>query len=299
VNEMRYTDALGLMPGDVVSIVGSGGKTSLLWRLAEENRGRRVLVSTTTKMWFPPTEAFDWDVSVGRDVYIMPCGCIAPSANACYGSVGGCRGAQCAPVADGLHCIAGGTENIATCGRTLRPPTGISLLYGAIEQGKILAPDIERLTDLSAKAELTLLECDGSSGLPLKGWASHEPVVPCFTTVTIGILPLWAIGRQVCESVVHRMPEFCRIAGAEPGETVTAMHLARVIGHSEGLFAQERGRRVLFLNDRGSVDNRGSAAGGMTPPLRGAEAIVSHLDTPMEVLAGDLHRGTVEGLVCM
>jgi hypothetical protein len=40
----------------VVSLVGSGGKTTLMWRLARSLAagGARVLVSTTTKIW-PPT----------------------------------------------------------------------------------------------------------------------------------------------------------------------------------------------------------------------------------------------------
>ena len=310
---MRYTDALGLLPGDVVSIVGSGGKTSLLWHLAEENRGRRVLVSTTTKMWVPPVDAFDWDISAGRDALgVLPGsrgGTLPPACSDLHCTANDmlhCRGAQCAPTDDSFCRIIGSVEGAETCGRQNAAPTGVSLFYGAVEDGKILAPDMWQITDLSAKVGLTLLECDGSGGLPLKGWASHEPVVPDFTTVTIGVLPLWAIGQRVCEAVAHRMPEFCRITGAVPGGTVTAAHLARVVGHPEGLFAKARGRRVLFLNsrrlvskgalvnDRGLVKDRRSDAGGLTPPLRDAQAILACLDKPMAVLAGDIHRGTVE-----
>ena len=37
---------------EIVSIVGSGGKTSLMWALAKTYRKEAVLVSTTTKIGF-------------------------------------------------------------------------------------------------------------------------------------------------------------------------------------------------------------------------------------------------------
>lgn len=49
---MRFADALEISRG-VTAIIGSGGKTSLLYRLAEELQGS-VIVCTTTQI-FPPT----------------------------------------------------------------------------------------------------------------------------------------------------------------------------------------------------------------------------------------------------
>ena len=44
-------DLLDIAPGDVLALAGAGGKTTLLFRLAEELRGRhRVLTTTTTKL---------------------------------------------------------------------------------------------------------------------------------------------------------------------------------------------------------------------------------------------------------
>ncbi|PID99738.1 MAG: putative selenium-dependent hydroxylase accessory protein YqeC [Acidobacteria bacterium] len=46
----------------VVSIVGMGGKTSMLFQLAEEAKalGKRVLITTTTKMWVPKIQQYDF-----------------------------------------------------------------------------------------------------------------------------------------------------------------------------------------------------------------------------------------------
>lgn len=60
-------DAFELLPGEVVSIVGAGGKTSLLIGLARElrDRGWRVLVTTTTRLAADQLDYFparvEWD----------------------------------------------------------------------------------------------------------------------------------------------------------------------------------------------------------------------------------------------
>jgi len=220
---MLYAELLGLVSGDVVALVGSGGKTSLLFRLAAENRGRRALVSTTTKMLRP-----------------------AP-----------------------------------------REIEGIRLLHGGEVDEKIIAPPMDQLAAACADSALTLLECDGAKGLALKGWAAHEPVVPEFATVTIGVLPLWALGRPVGAETVHRVEQFCTLTGAKRGESVTSLHLAAVIGHAAGLFQSAQGRRVLFLNGRRGEPNTARAEDILAalPPvvLRGLWG----------VFVGDVHSGTI------
>lgn len=54
---MRLCDVLEVRPG-VTAVMGSGGKTGLIERLAEELRQQgTVLLCTTTKMWLPHTGA--------------------------------------------------------------------------------------------------------------------------------------------------------------------------------------------------------------------------------------------------
>lgn len=49
-----------LNDGDVVSIVGSGGKTTLMTRLSEEFSEKKLLVTTTTKIRVPKKESYDY-----------------------------------------------------------------------------------------------------------------------------------------------------------------------------------------------------------------------------------------------
>lgn len=52
---MRISEALGLKEHEIVSFVGGGGKTSLMFRLAEEIPFQHnVIITTTTKIFLPP-----------------------------------------------------------------------------------------------------------------------------------------------------------------------------------------------------------------------------------------------------
>lgn len=56
-----FLRALGLGHGDVAAIIGAGGKTSLMFRLAGEARslGMRVLVTTSTRILLPEPGEYD------------------------------------------------------------------------------------------------------------------------------------------------------------------------------------------------------------------------------------------------
>ena len=53
-------DVFKIKDKDVVSIVGSGGKTTLMNYLAKEFNKRKVLVSTTTKIRIPSQGFYDF-----------------------------------------------------------------------------------------------------------------------------------------------------------------------------------------------------------------------------------------------
>ncbi|WP_319201985.1 selenium cofactor biosynthesis protein YqeC [uncultured Ilyobacter sp.] len=58
---MVLVNMFGLREGDVLSIIGAGGKTTFLFRLADELRemGKKVLVTTTTRVYMPPKDCYD------------------------------------------------------------------------------------------------------------------------------------------------------------------------------------------------------------------------------------------------
>jgi probable selenium-dependent hydroxylase accessory protein YqeC len=201
--------------GPICTVIGSGGKTSLIWRLAESQRRRKVLVSPTAKMYPPPPEQRRYDryFSGGEGASFSPDGRESP----------------------------GGT-----------PPAGITLA-GILneETGKLEALPPALLEQIVSGYELALLEGDGSQGLPLKGWADHEPVVPSCATLTVGVIPITPLGKKVSGDTVFRLPQFIRLSGAKEGEALTPAHLAAVItgnAGERGLFSAAQGRKLLFIN---------------------------------------------------
>src|SRR4051812_6537628 len=69
---MQLKDAIGLSRGESVSLIGAGGKTTTMFRLAQEMReeGERVLVTTTTKI-FKPTKPHVDRLFLVEDVYAL------------------------------------------------------------------------------------------------------------------------------------------------------------------------------------------------------------------------------------
>jgi probable selenium-dependent hydroxylase accessory protein YqeC len=109
--------------------------------------------------------------------------------------------------------------------------------------GKLEALSPPDLREQCACYDYVLLEADGAAGKPLKAWAAHEPVVPDYTTMTIGVLPLCTT-LSVIDRVVHRMPLFCVATGTHPGEVVQSNALGAVIRGD--LFYRACGTRVLY-----------------------------------------------------
>ena len=189
----------------VVTVIGSGGKTSLIWRLAANLApGRRILVTPTTKMFVPSPEEKLYDFYF-----------------------------------NGLPASVSGV-------------TLAGIFNEAI--GKLESLPLPVLSQIIPGYDLVLIEGDGSKGLPLKAWTDYEPVVPDFTTLTLGVLPLWPLGKPVSESLIHRLPLFLSLTGAAVGEIIKPEHITALItggaGGDEvpGLFAKARGKKLLFFN---------------------------------------------------
>lgn len=169
---------LSLQAGSVVSIIGCGGKTTLLARLWTENRPLRVLLSTTTHI------------------------------------------------------------------RPMQDAVGV---YNA-DSGKLGSLPAASLAALVPTYDLTLLEADGSRGLPLKGWREDEPVVPLYTTHTVGVVTLRALGAPLSEANCLRVPLFTALTGVSPGMIVTPDALTRMVCAPGGMFTRAAGDAYLLVN---------------------------------------------------
>lgn len=66
---MSIKEAIGIKDKEVISIVGAGGKTSLMYALGKGFRNEKVLLSTTTKILPPRFDEVDF-YGIGQAVYL-------------------------------------------------------------------------------------------------------------------------------------------------------------------------------------------------------------------------------------
>lgn len=198
----QITSLLPLNTGDKIAIIGSGGKTTLLWQLAKHAIAPCVMATTTTHM---------------QRQAPIPCRLFLQSANQLRAAL---------PLQPGVY----------FCG-TIEPVSG-----------KLSSLPNDELAYFVQQMDAAVMESDGSRTLPLKGWAPHEPVIPPFTTHTVGVIPLWALGKPATEEHIHRFAIFKELTGIQPNQPIGLQHIAAAIFAPNGLFAKAVGKRVLFIN---------------------------------------------------
>lgn len=210
--DITLRQALLLDQGAVICLVGAGGKTSLMFRLARElaASGDRVLTTTTTKI--SEQEA------------------IRNSSEIVTGSV---------------------RALLSQAGDNRQSSTGMTAARGGYA-GKLTgfdARDIDRLWQ-SGLFDWIIVEADGAARLPLKTPDAHEPVIPDSCDWVVGVAGLTAFGKPLSDQWVFRLKLFARLTGLELGSPITAAAIATSICHPGGIFkgAPRTSRRVVFLN---------------------------------------------------
>ena len=204
---MIFTQSLGIIKGDVVCIVGAGGKSSLMIHVANElaANGLKVLVTTTTKMG-------------KRQINSL--------------------------------------MNVDTSGQFFKGETIKPGVYACAKLGdeKAIAPDIDELEGNIARFDVTLIEADGSACKPLKGWHENEPVVPEFTTKTIGVIDVSVIGKTLTEDIVHRFDLFTQITGRNLGDEFRLSDVISIINSKNGLFQNSTNQKKIIYCSKAETD---------------------------------------------
>lgn len=212
-------------PQGVISFVGGGGKTSLMFHLANllALAGQRVLTTTTTKIFVPTPEQSD-TVLVEND------------PQAVLRLVSSCR--KCSN-----HITAAATYLVDSC------------------KLKGFSPEDVNVFEKSGLFDWVLVEADGAAGRPLKAPEEHEPVIPSNTTVLVAVAGLDVLGKQLSENYVFRSSLAGKLMALTEGETVTESALVRFFSQPLGPFkdAPSGSRRLIFFNKADDSDLRASA----------------------------------------
>jgi molybdenum cofactor cytidylyltransferase len=207
---LTLSDALGMKADDVVAIVGGGGKTTAMFRLAREavERGGRAITTTTTRIF-------------GAQIALAPTHVSAADAT---------RESVLAALAVHRH--------VLVIGPTDR------------DSGKAEGVSLELFRSLCAwdPGACILNEADGSRMRPFKAPAEHEPVIPPETTLVVPVVGADVLGKPLDAQHVHRPGLVSALSGAPPGSPVTPEVVARVLAHPRGgLKGVPPGARVVML----------------------------------------------------
>jgi probable selenium-dependent hydroxylase accessory protein YqeC len=207
------TEALGIKAGEVISLAGAGGKTTLMFRLAEELllNGKKVVTTTTTRILKPASEETGF-------LFIDP-----------------------------------DEEKIKDfVWRQLDRYRHITVAMERLESGKLrgISPDlVDGLRHLRGM-EAIIIEADGAAGRPVKAPRENEPVIPTSTTLVVAILGVDGMGRKLNEENVYQPERASGITGIPAGERLTDEAMAALMTHPEGIVkgAPSSSRIVAFLN---------------------------------------------------
>jgi molybdenum cofactor cytidylyltransferase len=219
---MRLSRALEVEKGDTVSLVGAGGKSTTMYRLAAElaAQGWKVVNTTTTMIWredrcgFTVLEA-DTDRLLDQ-------------------------------VASALA-----DQNSITAAAAFDE-----------EKGKLVGVDPATVGALSAlpQVDVVIVEADGAKGRSLKAPADYEPVIPASTSILVPVAAIDALGKPLDDGWVHRPDIVMRLTNAQPGEIVSVELMSTVLLHPEGgLKNVPYSARVVPLINKVSASTTASA----------------------------------------
>lgn len=206
------TDALALRPREHIALVGGGGKTTLMFALANElkRNGKRVITSTTTKVRHSEALEYDKVLLVDDDADWK---------------------------SKAKEALGQGTVFV---GRSI------------LDSGKAEGISASRADEIfcNSNVQCLVVEADGSAGHPLKAPAEHEPVIPSSVTMVVAMMGLEAMSTRLDEATAFRVEQVSQVTNLETGGILTPKAIAGVFLHPAGLFkgTPEGARRVVLLN---------------------------------------------------
>jgi probable selenium-dependent hydroxylase accessory protein YqeC len=219
-------DALQLRDGGVVSLVGAGGKTTLMFQLAHElsSHGQSVLTTTTTKIFKPAPDQ-------------SPLVVIAEELPALLEKIK-------AQAPGRLHVTAAGSESA--------------------QRNKLIgySPQLIDAVQKTGHFQWIVVEADGARQCPLKAPHAHEPVIPASSSWVIAVVGLDAIGKPLDDRYVFRSQVYSRLTGVPAGAPVTAESVVCALSAPNGIMKgfPPRSKRIVFLNKAEGRDRRASGA---------------------------------------
>jgi probable selenium-dependent hydroxylase accessory protein YqeC len=196
---MNHTllETLSLQPGQMVALVGAGGKTTTLQRLVAEIRaaGRTVLTTSTVHM-------------------------VTLKGGAPHAFLVEPDPARLRAALPGLLAAWG---HVRVAGEYLRA-----------DKIRGLAPEAVAALRGTPGLDYLLVEADGARHRSFKAPGAHEPVLPPGVDVVLLVVGLDILGKPLSDDTVHRAAEVTALTGLAEGDPITIEAVAAVLTHPTG-----------------------------------------------------------------
>lgn len=207
---MTLVEAFHVQDREIISLVGGGGKTTLLFGLGNELAGKRegILLTTTTKIWEPdPSPSFALILS--RDLSVLK-----------------------RRIADNIGHYS-----------------YLVVAEDRLDNGKLEGIDprwVDELHQLPGVSTI-IVEADGAAGRSLKAPRDGEPVIPQSTSLLIPMVGLDILGCPLTEPFVFRSEMASRLLSLPIGSPVTDEIIGRLL--QEIIKKRPKTARVIpFIN---------------------------------------------------
>lgn len=189
---MTFAEAFSLGDREVISLVGGGGKTALMYALGCELSAKRggTILTTTTRVREPET---------------------APSR---------------------LQFLSHDLAEVGSwVAENIGRRAALLIARGRLPDGKLEGVPPEWVEALFRVAGVSYIvnEADGAAGRPLKAPREGEPVVPKNTTLLVPVMGIDGLGRPLDEAWVFRSAIASRLLDLPLGSTVTEEVVARLM----------------------------------------------------------------------
>lgn len=219
-------DYLNLQNTRVLSLVGAGGKTSLLYYLAnsEGSKGLNVVALTSTQMYkpdecFAPEDGFYGDERVEVDPMEL--------------------------------------ENFVNMTQMLKTAAGWNYyITGKVnnDTGKLHSPSQELYNILLTHNDLLIIEADGSKRKPLKTPRDNEPVIYDETDTILVIMGLSGLGLSIKDSCA-RADLVCEMLHKSMDDIITEKDIANIIHNGYLIPLRNKYPNVKILTIINQIDD--------------------------------------------
>src|SRR6266702_1964322 len=190
-------DLIELPTSPLIAITGAGGKTTTMYTLADElaQRGKRVITTTTTQIFYPEPGETDTLIVVADTPILL----------------------------QKIRAAWQKYHRLTVAGNVLRT-----------EKLAGLQPEQPYELLMKSGADVVIVEADGARHRMIKAPGEHEPVIPLQTNVALLMISAEAINQPLSDRIAHRPEQVATVAGINVGDVLSPAVIARLMTSEQG-----------------------------------------------------------------